>query len=551
MAIIDSFESETNANQIVRGVDWSGQTFTASQSYDVTTVSFIPYTLGSPAGDYTVAIRATSGGLPTGPNLAEVTVNANTLVSMEWNDFTFDAPASLTEGVLYAIIMYWPSGAGTDYTYLRNVNGNPYAGGERLRSTNSGSSWTSLSTNDAPFRTHDSIPVVGQAENPKPATLSSGWSPKIKQVSWDAVDDAVGYNVYFGKTGEMVKVSDAQTELFWLIPAELEYEEEYSWRVDTVLEESTVEGDVWTFTIGAPAARRRLIPFVYSAEIAYLVEMGAGYMRFYYDDELVASVETPYTETQNFKADYLQLADVMRVVEKNHNVHKISRVSPTEFKLESIPFKRGPFLLRNDILDIFNVDPASLSCDVLETGQTGTLTANADVFEDGHVGALFKLIHPKPTMQVERTGTGNSGELDVQGGWRFITEGSWAGTIKIQRNENNNGWEDFRTFKVIQSGSRNISENGIEDVDNVKMRLVASISGGNFSATLTLTDLLHEGIVRITKVTSSTEAECEVVSPLVSTAATKRWAEGAWSNVRGYPTAIAFFEDRCNYAGGI
>lgn len=535
-----------NNYTVIGTTAWRGQTFVAAAAYDAIAVKLLMYRIGTP-GTITLSIRATDlDGKPTGSDLASGTFDGDTITddeAGEWVTFLL-GPLSLELGVKYAIVVRV---AGSSCRI--RISGNLYADGSVFFSTNSGSTWSAIATQDMMFEVYSE--AITKAVNPVPANASSGLSPKIKQVSWDAVDDAIGYDVYFGETGEMVKVSEGQEGLVWLIPAELEYEEEYSWRVDTVFEESTVEGDVWTFTIGAPAARIRLIPFIYSAEIAYLVEMGANYMRFYYNDVLIDSIETPYTETQNFKADNLQLADVMRLVEKNHNPHKLSRVSPTEFELETIAFKRGPFLLRNDIADIFNLEPASLSCDVLETGETGTLTANADVFEDGHVGALFKLIHPKPTMQIERTGTGESEELDVKGGWRFITEGSWKGTLKIQRNENNNGWEDFRTFKVLQKGARNISENGIEDVDNVKMKLVADIDSGDFSATLTLTDLLHEGIVRITSVASATSAGCEVVSPLVSTAATKRWAEGAWSEVRGYPTAIAFFEDRCNYAGGI
>ena len=42
-------------------------------------------------------------------------------------------------------------------------------------------------------------------------------------------------------------------------------------------------------------------------------------------------------------------------------------------------------------------------------------------------------------------------------------------------------------------------------------------------------------------------AEVTVVSKVSQTTDTKRWAEGAWSGVRGYPSAVTFFEERVVY----
>lgn len=58
----------------------------------------------------------------------------------------------------------------------------------------------------------------------------------------------VTFDVYFGTTGDMELVSEGQSGLTWTIPYLLEYNTEYSWRVDSTTDLGTTEGDVWTFT---------------------------------------------------------------------------------------------------------------------------------------------------------------------------------------------------------------------------------------------------------------------------------------------------------------
>ena len=58
-----------------------------------------------------------------------------------------------------------------------------------------------------------------------------------------------------------------------------------------------------------------------------------------------------------------------------------------------------------------------------------------------------------------------------------------------------------------------------------------------------------DGYVLITAFTDSKHVSATVKSTLSGTAATSDWSEGAWSDVRGYPGAVAFFEQRLMWAG--
>ena len=56
------------------------------------------------------------------------------------------------------------------------------------------------------------------------------------------------YDVYFGPTGDLSLISFDQSGLSIEVPYTLEYNTEYSWRVDATNEFGTTTGDVWSFT---------------------------------------------------------------------------------------------------------------------------------------------------------------------------------------------------------------------------------------------------------------------------------------------------------------
>ena len=57
-----------------------------------------------------------------------------------------------------------------------------------------------------------------------------------------------------------------------------------------------------------------------------------------------------------------------------------------------------------------------------------------------------------------------------------------------------------------------------------------------------------QGYVKIDSVSSSTVALCTVMETLSTTNATKTWAEGAWSSIRGWPARVQFHEGRLWFA---
>ena len=308
------------------------------------------------------------------------------------------------------------------------------------------------------------------------------------------------------------------------------------------------------------AAKGRGIPFIYSNAIAYVIEMSNLSFRFFFDGGIVldggdniVTTTTPYLTADLFQVQFIQSLDVLYLTHQDYAPRTLSRTSASEFTLEEIDFDFGPFLQRNDYLED---DDVTLTCSVITVAASGTLTASAATFESGHVGSLWKLTLPRVNTSLKGTATGTGvidAAIDVDGPFTFKTSGHWGATIELQRNEDSNGWETFRTWTSVLTsgvGSLNAQYTGIEYAQNVQYRMnVTTYSGGTVQASLTVNTSTQSGIVKITAVGSTTSATATVISKLASTDTTKQWNEGAWSGVRGYPKTACIFQNRILYAG--
>lgn len=133
----------------VFGASWLGQTFTPTLSHQVTTVRLLLGKEGSP-GVCTVSIRATSGGKPTGSDLASGTRNLDALgiaTTPSWIDFDLGAGAALVGATVYAIVVR-TAGVDTnnDAQWRADITSPAYSSGSRSNSSDSGASWDAQDT---------------------------------------------------------------------------------------------------------------------------------------------------------------------------------------------------------------------------------------------------------------------------------------------------------------------------------------------------------------------------------------------------------------------
>jgi hypothetical protein len=178
----------------------------------------------------------------------------------------------------------------------------------------------------------------------------------------------------------------------------------------------------------------RLIPFQYSREQTYLVEVGEEYMRFFANGGVVLDGASPEEIVTTFQEEdlsdiqYAQNFDTMYLTHGDYPTKKLTRLTATTFSIADVTFVRGPFM--DDNITATTITPSSA------TGNTN-LVASSAIFNALHVGSLWKVnaavvkitaftdsTHVAGTVQAEPDGSaGNIGGTAAYTAW---AEGSFS-----------------------------------------------------------------------------------------------------------------------------
>jgi hypothetical protein len=172
---------------------WTGQTFIAGVSGLLVKADVTLFCSGCGATppNLTLSLRATAAGLPTGADLATATVPGASFASGNITLFTasFGAPASITSGTQYALILRPVSApAGSGYFWVRS-SPSTYANGSRVLSADSGGTWSADTTRDYNFRTYVQTGYAAAGNfvsSPKDSNPSGGLTPIWSTFSWNA-----------------------------------------------------------------------------------------------------------------------------------------------------------------------------------------------------------------------------------------------------------------------------------------------------------------------------------------------------------------------------
>ncbi len=181
-----------------------------------------------------------------------------------------------------------------------------------------------------------------------------------------------------------------------------------------------------------------LVPFVVNRNIAYILEFGNYYVRFYRKHGQIIdpntgygiALQTPYslndlfdTTTGKRKLGYIQSADVMYLFHENHPVQKLSRTSDTSWALEAAAFKLGPW-------DNMNSDKEA-TITASETTGTVTLTASKNLFSANDVGRYIRIYVSNTNTRYWYVGASVSTAIDYKSDGKFYQaqSGGTAGNV--------------------------------------------------------------------------------------------------------------------------
>jgi uncharacterized repeat protein (TIGR01451 family) len=174
---------------------WGGQTFTAGVTGQLTKadINLFCSTCTGTAPNLTLSVRATSGNLPTGADLATATLTGNGSGASSYFTGTFASPPTLAAGTTYALVVRPTANPSAGIYAITRSATNVYAGGQRVSSADSGTTWaaplTAGQTTDAGFRTYmqSGFPPTGNLiSSNKDSNLPAGYLPTWSTLSFTA-----------------------------------------------------------------------------------------------------------------------------------------------------------------------------------------------------------------------------------------------------------------------------------------------------------------------------------------------------------------------------
>jgi hypothetical protein len=317
----------------------------------------------------------------------------------------------------------------------------------------------------------------------------------------------------------------------------------------------------------------------------------------------IYEIVSPYAAADLFDADgapllsYAQTADVMYIVHRGNDyaVRKLTRTGHTAWTLSTATFSNGPFAPMN------GTDSARVLCDATsgtyQPGDPVTLQSNTAIFDANMVGMLFFMEElyedPSPiskwaagiaaptTVGTKVLYDGNMYEVTGSNGTNF---GTVAPTHTAGQAYDNPviGTASYRRLRYLHSRWSIIRLTAFTDSKNMSGTIVTRLCEGLDPPGQAITNATNSGgLIRITSAAHDySEGDYVTISGVggvtaangdwkainvaantfdlegsvfagvytaggtVKRFATWKWALGAFSASRGYPGAVAFYEER-------
>jgi hypothetical protein len=255
----------------------------------------------------------------------------------------------------------------------------------------------------------------------------------------------------------------------------------------------------------------------------------------------IVELQTNYTPTDLPDLQYAQTNDVLYITHPDHAPQQITRTSNTAWTIADFEFEKGPFQTINDDTAL-TVTASSWSAGATTygtqaVGSTATLTASSALFTSDMVGMLLRVREGGDGRDGGLVETGVSGpnlgssSSAISNGDQYTTDGYVYGVTNVTTITS---WEFITRVPAHKQGT---------------VRVYPSGTAGYFDATY-----LHDStcILEVTAFTSSTVVTVQIVHnqmpSSIRTAAVSLFELGSWCAEYGYPSEIAFHENRLWFA---
>lgn len=227
--------------------------------------------------------------------------------------------------------------------------------------------------------------------------------------------------------------------------------------------------------------------------------------------------------------------------------YKIERRPNNSWSLVKFQSVDGPYRPEN-------ISPTTLTPSA--TSGNITVTASEPTFAATNVGCLYSMTTPGQNVTVSVTSAALTFTdpivvtgVDEQRRFTTIVSGTFTATIVVQKSIGAPGsWVDvFSTTAPVNNSDK-------DGLDNQTIYYRIGAKAGGWTAGTAVCSLSYSngtviGVFRVTGFTDDQTVSAEVLDDLGIATATDVWAEGSWSDRRGWPSAVALYEGRLWWSG--
>ncbi len=261
-------------------------------------------------------------------------------------------------------------------------------------------------------------------------------------------------------------------------------------------------------------------------------------------------IPTPWVEADLGLVRADQSGDIMYVACDGYQQYQIERRGTRSWSVVLYLANDGPFRVEN--VGPITLTPSAISGNI-------TITASGRLFKSTHVGGIFSITSVGQTVTRSITAQNTfSNEIRITGVeasriFTIVVSGltGTGSTVTLQRSLDEPGnWEDVPSLNWTADTTQTYDDGLDNQIVYYRIGVkTGDYAGGTIVCTLQIGTGSITGVVRITAFSSATSVSAEVLDALGGTTATDVWAEGTWSDFRGWPSAVALYEGRLWWMG--
>ncbi|MGH8381747.1 hypothetical protein [Pseudomonas sp.] len=270
--------------------------------------------------------------------------------------------------------------------------------------------------------------------------------------------------------------------------------------------------------------RAILVPYVFNTEQAFMCEFGDLYVRIYFPDGTFTGVElvSPYSQSMLTGVEYVQGADTMFLFHTGVPVHRLRRITNTEWSLAPAPFVTKPF----DERGVEFSTTLTISDPTVGTGRTFTSAVSAFLASD--VGR--EIWSGAGVAKITGVTSATVATAEILNAFPSASRPSWS--LKGSPQTSNT----LSAFTPVGATvTMTLAADGWRSSDVGKF---VKINGGLLEVTVYTSPTVVSGVIRSAP-TSATASPANAWSLEAS----------VWNGVDGYPGTGTLYEQRLAVAG--